>query len=173
MLDIETVGKTATVSPSRARSLHVIDIENLLGTTRSASEVRRVWNTYANGIGLGQNDSVIVASGPTLAKVAAFELSDFNLCYHIRSGIDGADNALLDQIDLSHVARRFEWLIVASGDGIFAPLMEQARSTGIKVWHVAGRGGVSKQIRSACALHSRLRLEPLAAATYGSLGLAA
>ena len=173
MLDIKSAVKIPTVSHGRARSLHVIDIENLLGPARSASEVRHVWNTYANGIGLGQNDSVIVASGPTLAKVAAFELSNFNLRYHIRSGIDGADTALLDQIDLSHAARRFEWLIVASGDGIFAPLMEQARSNGIKVWHVAGRGRVNKQIRSACALHSRLRLVPLAAAPHGSLGLAA
>lgn len=143
---------------NRGRSYHVIDLENLLGTAREADDVRTVWDAYRAGIGIGPDDQVLIASGPTLAKVALFALAGEHVRYYVRSGIDGADHELLFRTDERHAAVRYDTMLIASGDNAFTPLAHRASQAGLVVWQVAGRGGVSRSLRETAHLHARLRL---------------
>jgi hypothetical protein len=153
--------KAYRVQVKGSRRLHVIDLENLLGTARSLLQLRQVWATYRLGIGIHPGDTVLVASGPRVARVALFELADENLRYYIRSGIDGADQALLDHVDPRHAASRYRWLIIASGDHAFTPLAQAAQALGLPTLQVAGAGRTAKSLALACSLHARLRLPSL------------
>lgn len=144
----------------QCRTAHYIDIENLLGTDRSPEGVRRCWSIYRAGVGVRPGDAVVVASGPKLARIAAFELRNENISYHVRSGIDGADLALLDLADPAHTAARYGAVIIASGDGAFTPLALAARTHGMPVRLVLGRGLPSRRLVAACSYRTRLILDP-------------
>ena len=65
-------------------------------------------------------------------------------------------------MDLHHDARHFGMLIIASGDHIFEPLARQARTEGMSVWNIAGKGALARTLKAACPLRTRLRLtQPL------------
>lgn len=138
------------------RKLFVVDLENLLGVDRTAGGVNLVWNHIRPAIGM--NDQVLVASGPTLAKVALFELKDERVRYYVRSGVDGADLELLDRVDEAHASKRYDAIIIGSGDGRFTSMAYRARAAGLQVWQVTGRGLPSRKLAKAAHLHAQLNL---------------
>jgi len=149
----------AVTSPVRPRAIHLIDLENLVGDPFAGPEtIAGIWRIYAAGIGLHPGDHVVVATGPGMAATAWYVLPAAGIQRRTKRGPDGADRALIEAVDLHHDARRFGMLIIASGDHIFEPLARQARSEGMSVWNIAGKGGLAKTLKAACPLRSRLRL---------------
>ncbi|MFT4187749.1 MAG: NYN domain-containing protein [Aeromicrobium sp.] len=138
------------------RKLFIVDIENLLGTDRSRYGVRQVWEGLRPAV--STQDHIVVASGPTMARVALFELAGVPMSYHVRAGLNGADHELLDRIDELHAASRYDVMVIASGDHAFTSMALRATSAGMKVWQLAGRGGVSRQLRGATQLHAKLNI---------------
>ena len=149
--------KVRPVNRLSSRKCFVVDLENVVGGSDRNHDVPRVWNMLRPGI--GSHDQVLVASGPQLARTALFDLKGENLRYHIRAGLDGAELELLRQLDEAHAARRFGTLVIISGDYRFAQMATRARSLGMRVWQVQGRGATSQVLWKASHVHARLRLE--------------
>jgi hypothetical protein len=99
--------------------LHLIDVENLVGTGLPCSaQVGEVHSWYGQRVGFGAVDHVVVACNHlALADTA---LGWPHARYRVRSGPDGADLELLDVLHHENVVGRFTRFVIASGDGVFA-----------------------------------------------------
>jgi hypothetical protein len=119
------------------RTLHLLDLENLMGGALAGSlALRRASATYRETMSIGPDDHVIVAVNPALGLEAKLEWPDRQVI--MQGGPDGADMALLSVAsDEPWVTARYDRLIIASGDGIFAGLASSIRGAGIPVGVVA------------------------------------
>lgn len=143
----------SVTSPARGdgvRGLHLVDLENLLGAHRDLSTTRWVWQRYAASGVLKPGDQVVVATGPAFAAAAWFALPTIGVRRLVRSGVDGADLALLDETDPRWVARRYGRLVISSGDHVFALLARQAALAGMQVTNVTGYGRPSPTLARQC-----------------------
>jgi len=135
-----------------------VDLENLLGTARGATDVARTWSAMEEALGLRADDHVVVATGPELASTAMFVLPMSRLSFKIGRGLSGADYALLAEIDLEWIGRRCATLILATGDGVFSDVARQAATRGIEVIQLLGRGLPAAELSRACHRQQRLDL---------------
>jgi hypothetical protein len=71
--------------------------------------------------------------------------------YLWRSGRDGADLALLGVLEAESVPERFETVILASGDGLFAGRVAELARRGVHVTVVANETSLSRRLRLAAA----------------------
>jgi hypothetical protein len=147
------------------RTIHFIDIENLAGGHFTREWLLTVWMAYEQLIVPG--DIVIVAASGYVASLVFFDLPAWVVKKVVRGGKNAADNALLGEFDASFLANRFEWLQIASNDGVFASMVDTAHAHHMKVAWVGGIGAGTR-VRHAADLHSQLRLPGA-----GSLALAA
>lgn len=136
------------------RTLHLIDIENLTGSSSpSADEVRDCRDLY-EGAFVGDLDLVVIACSHHAFPAVGWE---WRSARHIlRSGEDGADLALLDVIALEGVAERFDNVVVASGDGIFANAVSRLGAAGVHVTAVSRPESLSRTLRLAAHCHELL-----------------
>ncbi len=133
----------------RARTLHLIDVENLLGGTYFGMlDVIDLEDRYRGCVSVGKGDFVIVASGHPAAAATWFGWSPTRRL--LRSGISGADRALVEVVEKEDVDRRFEHVVIGSGDGIFARPAARLQAQGCRVSVVAQRPGtVSRELAFA------------------------
>lgn len=129
------------------RALHLVDLENVIGDPRASGP--GVVETYEEVLVHGRHragDLVVVAVNPGMFRQIAF-------CPHtscqliVARGRDGADLALLGWARPEWIVARFDRLVVASGDGIFAPVVRTTREHGLVVEVLHGRGQVSGRLR--------------------------
>jgi hypothetical protein len=136
---------SATDVPT-GRALHLVDLENVLGDPWAVGPC--VAATYEEVLVRGlhrEGDLVVVAVNPGLAKHFAF--TDHTSCQLlIGRGRDGADLALLGWGTPEFIARRFDRLVVASGDGIFAGIVRALRELDVRVEVLYGNGRVSGRL---------------------------
>ncbi len=102
------------------RSLHLVDLENLVGNPRATGPVVR--HTFDRYLALADwqcGDHVIVASNPWLIREMCFDLP-VPCNVHAAHGEDGADLMLLSHAPPELIVKRYGRLVVGSGDGIFA-----------------------------------------------------
>lgn len=143
----------------RTRSLHLIDLENLCASgLPSESLIEKVWRTYRYGVPSSPDDLYVVGSSHAFAKRAWFILPAQGIQRCARSGKDGGELAILSDVDLVHVANRFDRLVIASGDGMFTETAKAAREHGLHVHQVSGLGSCSRVLAASAHTHSRLRL---------------
>ena len=130
-----------------ARTLHLVDIENLAGTAiPSKGQVMEVQGRYARQTALGVDDQVIMASSHLALVNAA--LGWPHARYRARSGPNGADLALLDVIQYENVAARFTHVVIGSGDGLFYRAVEGLAKSGVWVTVVSRPGSLSSSLAS-------------------------
>jgi len=67
----------------------------------------------------------------------------------VRSGPDGADLALVEIVEMEDVAVRFDRIVIASGDGIFAHPAAQLQASGVAVTVVSRPDALSRQLKLA------------------------
>jgi NYN domain len=145
-------------SPPRitGRALHLIDLENLLAAPDACcAEVTRVLDAYLEAAAAGPDDLVVVAVNHRLYRKACLPLNrgwDVKLA----SGPDAADHVLIDAAPVEWVSLRFDRLVVGSGDGIFADLVESVRRRALSVWVVAQDRCLSRRLASAASRVVRL-----------------
>lgn len=126
------------------RTLHLIDLENLCPRGRvTAPTVDRTWRLYAARVGVYNDDGVVVAVDASRAYTVADVLPS-SIRLLTGRGPDGADRALLSVIDVDWAKRRFERVVVASGDHAFAPSVRACQAAGVPVELVAGGGAVAR-----------------------------
>lgn len=143
------------------RTLHVVDLENLMGDVRTGEDVDHVWATYTAALGIDRLHHVVVGSGPSLAEVAWFRLPQQGLRRVLGRGVNGGDLALLAELaDAELTTRSYQRLVIASGDGIFTSVARRFRRAGLHVLQVVGRGGVHPNLARACDEQVHLLLQP-------------
>lgn len=131
-----------------ARTLHMVDIENLAGAALpSLRQVQDVRARCLSRLGLGYFDHVVIASSHLTLMNAAL---GWPRCrYRVRSGPDGADLELLDVLMSENVAARFGQVIIGSGDRIFATAAAKLVSEGVWVTALSQRSRLSSRLRMA------------------------
>lgn len=116
----------------RGRTLHVIDIENLVGgSIAGPTAVGPALSAYRRTMAVGRDDHVVLGSGPTLAVATGLAWPGAQL--RIGRGVDGADRALLGVLDPDFVAAHYDRVVVASGDHAFVGFVSALRARGTAV----------------------------------------
>src|SRR5688572_29137160 len=107
-----------TSTHGEARTIHLVDIENLIGgTTFDATTAAVVQREYGRVAGWSPDDHVVVASSHFSAPGVWFGWSGGRRL--VRSGADGADLALMNVMAQENLPARFDRVVLGSGDGIF------------------------------------------------------
>ncbi|MGI9608346.1 MAG: NYN domain-containing protein [Acidimicrobiales bacterium] len=132
-----------------SRKLVLVDIENLLfgAHARTAEGVLREQSDLILQIAQARRptDQLVVGCNPRLAFSARAAFPTAQLVTRI--GADGADMALIEQVDSTHAAERFTELCIVSGDNAFADVAHEVRQAGMLVRVVAPRFGLSAALR--------------------------
>ena len=138
---------TTTSSVPSQRSLHLLDLENLVGDPCAAAPlVHETLTRYFRVARWREGDHVIVASNPDLMRHVVFAPPvPWNA--HATRGRDAADVMLLSHAPPELVVRRYARLVIGSGDGIFATRANATRALGVDVLVVARAGSCSSRLR--------------------------
>ncbi|OAK52984.1 NYN domain-containing protein [Rhodococcoides kyotonense] len=134
----------------RPRTLHLVDLENLLAGRVDAGSVTELWAEYQFVTGMRDDDHVIVSVAQRNAVASFFSLPSAIQRVIGSNAPDGADHALLDSIDIAWTARRFGQVMVATGDGIFTPIASRLRAQGLQMVQVIGGGTPATSLYRQC-----------------------
>lgn len=153
-----------TSTALRPRSCHLIDIENQMGgTSASVEDIQRWWKIYRDeAVGIRPGDQVIVGTSHFAAKTVWFALPMAGIQRRVKSGPDGAETAILEALDIDHLSRSFDRLVIASADHFFTDTAYKARALGMEVHLVIGRGAPSRALLAACPTRTFIRTTPRA-----------
>ncbi|GAB3078023.1 hypothetical protein GCM10027053_47980 [Intrasporangium mesophilum] len=130
---------------SKGRTLHLVDIENLLGDAYSSEAAVAEFLARYRHRHVQCGDQVVIAANPHLGVIA--KLAWPQALVRWARGPDGADQALINEANPAEIGRRFDRLVVASGDHIFEALVKQVRALGVAVLVVHRPGSLSKRLR--------------------------
>lgn len=131
------------------RTLHLIDVENLVGGEIRTATVSRALRTYGRAIKPDKRDTVIVAIAVTHRNILSTLSAQSRSGYRFISVLghadkDGADEALVNTLKgLRHRAplrRDYVQTVFASGDGYFVESAKEVANEGISVVNVTGIG---------------------------------
>ena len=137
-----------TKSTESNRHLVLLDIENLAGTPDPTwSEIEYAKRQLDAVIPDFSSARCIVASSHIGAEVICFSFP--KALRRLRSGPDGADLALIDEVLDDRLMARFTKVTLCSGDGIFAPHVARLGRLGVEVTVVAQEGSLSTELRLA------------------------
>jgi hypothetical protein len=133
------------------RGLHLVDLENLLADPWARGPaVGRALDEYLDRAEFRSGDLVFVAGNPWLMVELGWsqiDSADRVDCHRFAArGPQGADTKLLEASPLAWVARRFDRLVVGSGDGVFADRLAAARAAGLAVRLVARPDALSGRL---------------------------
>jgi hypothetical protein len=135
-----------TKSPlSRGRQLVLVDIENLAGGACTTDAAVRSARAALVGTGrIRPADHVVIGT----SHIGLVQVGSVwgGVRYVVRSGRDGADLALLD-VMAEDVATRFESVILASGDGIFADTVSELAAAGVPTVVIGRRGHIAHRLQ--------------------------
>jgi hypothetical protein len=140
-----------TSSGTSRRTLHLVDLENLLGDPRATTDAAlATFDAYLDVAHWSVDDHVIVATNPWLMAKIAFDLP-VPASRHAVHGRDGADTMLLSLAPTELVVKRYQRLVIGSGDGIFTARARVAQERGVAVEVVARPDGCSTRLhRFSC-----------------------
>lgn len=130
------------------RTAYFLDMDNLSGSGQPTSEqVRCVLDEFERICRPCKSDQVYCAG----TAITAYHCADYRPNYRVAAGRgkDGADKRLLELGDPEHVSRRFQRVVIGSGDGIFANIAREYARRGLKVELIAGKGGISRSLKQA------------------------
>ncbi|WP_212744386.1 NYN domain-containing protein [Rhodococcus sp. Q] len=136
---------------TRPRTLHLVDLENLLAGRVDAASVAEVWAEYQQVTGMRPGDHVVVAVAARHATATFFSLPGAVQRVVGADIPDGADLALLDTVDLAWTARRFGQVMIATGDHAFTGVAAHLHTQGVPVVQVIGGGWPSTGLYLQCS----------------------
>ena len=129
------------------RALHLIDIENLSQTMILTEElVTEVKHEYFLATRPNPEDIFVVGVSHFNLAAASFGWGSGTAQYLVRSGDDGADLALLELLSTPSTLKRFNKVVIASGDGIFFQSSQMLAKRGIETSYVARQDCVARTI---------------------------
>ena len=145
--------RTQLSTDRRARTLHLVDIENLIGADPKTASIHDVHHAFAQFALTARQrvaDLMIVACNPKLVVKVGNTLRGAGRI-HPRKGHDGADLALLDAVDVDLWSQRFDRIVIGSGDHIFTETATCLRAAGLEVVVVGLDGHVSIDLRNSAS----------------------
>jgi len=143
------------------RTLHAVDAENLLGTaTPEPRAVRAGYFAYVAAVNEGPDDMWVVASSHMCAKHLWFEWPGSTRAFRVKSGLDGADLAIIDYLGVPQNVNNVDTIVIGSGDGIFTPVVRDLKRMGKQVIVVSRESALSGALAKEA---SEVRLMPEAA----------
>lgn len=126
------MGTTSQTLSERSRTLHLIDLENLVGDpVAKGPVVGATLERYRTLAGWRLGDQAIVAANPGLLREVFFHTNADCALRPVR-GHDGADLYLLAGAPPEWVAKRFGRIVIGSGDHIFATRARTIRDLGVQ-----------------------------------------
>lgn len=141
--------RTSTFPTKTRRTLHLVDVESLLGTANPASGgVSAIARLYYEAAGVTAGDHVVIASSHHCAIRVWLEWDD-SVRRILGSGPDGADRALLSVIEHENPAERYQRIVIGSGDGIFAEPAARLQASGAEVAVVTRASSLSRRLKMA------------------------
>lgn len=149
---------------AHGRQLVLVDIENLAGgACLSAGTVQSAKAALVATRQIRAADHVVIGTSHIGLVPVGSVWSGVR--YVVRSGRDGADLALLD-VMAEDVANRFESVVLASGDGIFADEVAALAAAGVPTVVIGRRGHTARSLHLVAAqvIYIDSAPEPLAAA---------
>ena len=145
--------RTQRNTDRRARTLHLVDIENLIGTDPKAAsihDVQHAFGQFARAARQRVTDLMIIGCNPKLAVKVQATLRGAGRI-RTRKGPDGADLALLDAVEVDLWSERFDRVVIGSGDHIFTETAARLREAGLEVVVVGLDGHVSIDLRNTAS----------------------
>lgn len=160
-----------TTNDSVSRRTHryvLLDIENpTRGARASREEVQNLWSILSDEApGLDADDHIVVGAAVNVARKYRPVLQASNIKWVVGANApDGADCALLSAVNLHQVSKRFDELVIISGDHAFAPLARRAKQHGLRVHVVTaeniwGRSMLSRELSAVADIRTRIRFAP-------------
>jgi len=120
--------------PTAPVSLLALDPENLAGGASATRDVCRAsLLAVARAVTPQPGDFVYLAANTKMLATAAFDSPFSGQVIPAFRGPDGAERALLERIPVDWVVRRFERVVIGSGDHAFGDLARAARAAGLEV----------------------------------------
>ncbi len=152
------VGETGR-SGDLGRSLHLVDIENLVGepTLWRPDRIKATFDAYLQTAIWRPGDSLVIAANPSFMKMLAFDLVGMAHRPLCAWGKDAADQLLLGAVP-ADVGARFGRLVVGSGDHAFASLIGSLRGR-IETLVVTAAGLISANLYVATDEVRRFRTD--------------
>jgi hypothetical protein len=143
---------SVTSSAISGRTLHLVDIENLVGNPRAETGVvLATVDAFLANAHWAPGDHVIVAANPGLMARVAFDLP-VPANVHCAPGRDGADRMLLAVVSPHTTRACYGRLVIGSGDGIFAGRARAMADAGLAVEVIARPDGCSRRLQCfACS----------------------
>jgi hypothetical protein len=153
--------------PFRKKRYVLVDLENLThGAKATCQQAAALWGVLTQQApGIAPHDHVVVGAARYVVRRYRAAINGANVKWVVGSdGPDGADRALLAAVDLRRVARDYDELILASGDGAFTELARQAKALGLTVHvittqHPELRSMLSRELSAVADFHTLVRLE--------------
>ncbi len=132
------------------RRLHMIDVENLCRSGLPTEQhIQETLKRCQSELSVSLTDHVVLAASGETAFMAGKAWPGARVV--VGYGSDGADNALLSACDIDVIRERFDSVVLASGDGIFTPLVTKLLGIGVHVVVVGVAGAISSDLRRAGA----------------------
>lgn len=134
----------------QGRRLIAIDIENVAGgavvTPEIAEQARSVIET---ALDLKNNEQVVIG----ISHIGLFNAKGAwsSARIKVRSGDDGADIELVDILSTEQIHKRFDEVVLVSGDGVFTDVVSRFASHGVKVTVASWVSSLSSSLRVAAA----------------------
>jgi hypothetical protein len=128
----------------QVRDLLLIDLENLIGGSVATEEDVRLAIALTTAVAHSTHHLTVIATGPKLFAATAWSWPP-----SARRLLNGADKALLDVLNNEAVDQRFDRLVLASGDAIFADSVAGLASKGLPTAVLARPSALSNKLRFA------------------------
>jgi hypothetical protein len=136
------------IARPNTKSIHFLDMENLLGTGLFFSwQVRQLQSEYVARVGAGKEDLYFIAAGPQNRDAVVTGWQWGSSFFQFRKGKDGADLALVGLFHAIQEPELFSNIFVASGDRLLSEITQKAKSRRISVTVVTGKGAQSKYLK--------------------------
>ncbi len=134
-----------------SRQLQLVDVENLLGNPRPLEvEVRECARLWCELVPTPCTSQAVIACNHGAAE-AVFWGWDQSARRLIRSGNNGADEALMDVLRDENIGTRFTQVVIGSGDGIFADAAAWLATQGLDVTVVSRPNALSRRLQLAAS----------------------
>lgn len=167
LASFQTTAEFTASLPFRKKRYVLVDIENLThGAKATCQQAAALWGVLTQQApGIAPHDHVVVGAARYVVRRYRAAIDGANVKWVVGSdGPDGADRALLAAIDLRRVARDYDELVIASGDGAFTELARQAKALGLTVHvittqHPEQRSMLSRELSAVADFHTLIRLE--------------
>ena len=135
----------------RGRALGVLDVENQVWRgPRGASEADFEYTAhrFIGSAGLQRGDHLIIGSAPNAGRVFGAAAAWPGALLRTRRGIDGADEVLCEELeDVCAIARRFDKVVVGSGDHCFIEPVIRLNEAGVHTVVVSWPHSLNRELR--------------------------